>query len=175
MYVHSKPGMTDTPLSTASSLAPSFTTQTSTIFEFGSTTSASSNSLNSKPTKAHAAHVRKFFESQHYNSWKFTVFDAHCRTFADYAWSHEKIHNFWLKQLNGLLDEKTTLAPISKIKQLIRGSRRQTSRSSKAKQLNTVSTVFSFIFGEGITSQVAVKTRLVLTRDCLIRNPARLP
>ena len=134
--------MADAPLSVASSPAPSLTTPTSATFEFGSTSTSSTNSLNSKPPKPHTTHIRKFFENKPYKSWKPAAFDAHCRTFVDYVWSHEKIHNFWLKQLNRLLDEKSTLAPTSKIKQLIRGSRRQTNRSSKAKQHNTVSIVF---------------------------------
>lgn len=140
--------MADAPLSTAGSPAPSFTTPTAATVENAPTTSTSNDSPIPKPTKPHAAHVRKFFDSQPYKGWKFVAFDAHCRTFADYAWSHEKIHNFWLKQLNRLLDEKSTLAPTSKIKQLIRGSRHQTRRSSKAKQLSTVSTVFVH-FGDG--------------------------
>lgn len=134
--------MADAPLSTASSPTPSLTTPTTATFENGPTTSTANNSLNAKSPKPHAAHVHKFFESQPYKSWKFAAFDSHCRAFADYAWSHEKIHSFWLKHLNRLLDEKSTLAPTSRIKQLIRGSRHQTRRSSKAKQLNPVSTVF---------------------------------
>ncbi|KAF8425310.1 hypothetical protein EV426DRAFT_597079 [Tirmania nivea] len=139
--------MADASLFIASSPS-SFTTPST-----SATASTSCNTQKSTPTKPHAAHIRNFFESQPYKSWKFAAFDSHCRTFADYVWSHQKILNFWLKQLNRLLDEKSPLAPTSKIKQLIRDSRLQTSRSSKAKQLDSSQKApITFIQGSAVGS-----------------------